>query len=167
MRSIAIAVALLVSTVSLARADDPEVVMDAQSWLDTYLNSDMLKAPTKKAPLYYGVFPYAASSCGAFEKKRVDKITSKKMFNKLASCLSEALGEQANATWAVSDIDMLLIGFDQQRGAEKKIRKALKKLTIVSLEVQNPDDPSATHVFFALDKKGNVRGVYLYVDAAS
>ena len=168
-----IAVTLLVASHRAARADDAETIGIAQDWWQALVRNDgTLAAPTKKAPLQYGVFPYAGDSCGAFEKKRVDKVTSAKGFEPLAKCLLEALageGGKPELTWEPSDVDSLEIGFDYDRKLLKKVRKAARKLTIVSLEIAGTDtgDNAAVHVFFGVDKKGAVKGVFMYVDSAN
>lgn len=162
-----VAFATMTSSAGTAQAGPAETIPAAQGWLDQFLNSDSIAAPTKKKPFHYGVFPYAAEACGKFDKKRVDKITTKKAFDALSGCLGAAIGleENAESLWEPSDIEMLLIGFDDAKQA-RKIRKALKGLEIVSLEVRGDEDAAAVHIFFAVDKKGDVRGAFMYVDAA-
>ncbi len=166
--TIAVAVALVAqSPARTARAGTAETIEAAQGWWDQLLNSDALPVPSKKAPLHYGVFPYAAEPCGVFDARRVDKVTSKKPYRALSACLAAAIGaeEAPELTWELSDVDSILIGFESSKQA-KAIRKATGKLAIVSLEVRGTEDAAAVHVFFAVDKKGAVRGVYMYVDAA-
>jgi hypothetical protein len=164
----AIVVACVLALSSTALAQQSPAVDAATQWWDEALNSDALPTPTKKKPLHYGVFPYAAEPCGVFDKKRVDKITSRKAWTALTACLSAAHGAEENPeyTWEASDVDTLLIGFDQDKKAVKKIRKAAKKMDVVSLEIRGKEDAAAVHVLFLVDKKGAVRGVYMYVDAA-
>jgi hypothetical protein len=162
-----LAVTLALAAHRTAHADSASAVLAAQGWWDELNNSDTLPTPTKKSPLLYGVFPYAADACGVFESKRVDKVTNRKTYLALSDCLhagTEA-GSDPQMTWEASDVDMLVIGFDYDRKLEKKIRKAVKKLRIVSLEITGGEAP--VHVFFALDKKDVVKGVYLYVDSAN
>jgi hypothetical protein len=162
----AVAVIAILSSVGTAQAGPAETIPAAQSWWEQLLEGNALPAPTKKKPLHYGVFPYAAEPCGAFEVKRVDKVTTRKALGALTSCLGAAIGleETPESTWEPSDVDTLLIGFDDAKQA-KKIRKATKKMEIVSLEVRGSEDAAAVHVFFAVDKQGAVRGVFMYVDA--
>ena len=168
MRTIALAFVILLSSTVIAHADPATAIPAAQDWWDLALNSAEIKV-TKKAPVNYGVFPYAAEACGVYEDKRVDKVTNSKGFSALTSCLSEASAAKENAeyTWEPSDVDMLLIGFDYDKKLAKKIKKQTKKLEIVSLEISGSENAADVHVFFALDKKGNVKGVYMYVDSAN
>lgn len=172
-RTLVLALAILVSSVSLARADTAATIEAAQSWWDIATNSDTTTVPTKKKPLQYGVFPYAADACGAFEDKRVDKVTNKKGLSSVIACLYGALegeGAKPEFVWEPSDADTVEIGFDYDKKLVKKLRKALKKMTIVHLEIRgvgdDVSDSAAVHIFFALDKKDVVRGVFMYVDAA-
>ena len=98
------------------------------------------------------MFPYAAEACGAFDSKRVDKITTKKGWQQLSACLSGATVVEGTPeyTWEPSDVDMLLIGFDSKK-QQKAIKKATKGMEIVSLEVNGSEMPAAptagTYVF--------------------
>ena len=158
---LAIALALVLATSSVARADDASATAAAQAWLDAALTGGTLAPPSKKAPLDH-VFTADEKKCA---KVFTGRATSAKQLKKVVACIVAAHdsifydGEEAKpATWELDDLEHVASQFWNKKQI-KKVKASGKGNTIVRAVFEG--SRIWTYVWLAVAPDNTIKAVYL------